>query len=148
VKEVARIIHVKQWREWRMTGIAFEFGNTTYDCDNRTMITTTKGRIKHGRDRGMIMDVKGYWLDILNGPFVSHGVEIIDDHEDGSNDMNHGVGNGIDSSSSRHDGGQPLSKCLLEVVNEGTGAEQQRHHTVEVAMFNVISLMWGIEVRG
>ena len=123
-----------------MTGIAFEFGNAAYDCDNRTMMTTTKGRIKHGRDRGMIMDVRGYWLDILNGPFVSHGVEIIDDVEYD--------GNGIDSSStSSHEVGQPLSKCLLEVVNEGTGAEQQRHHTVEIAMFNVISLMWGIEVR-
>ena len=126
VKDVAGIIHIKQWREWRMSGIAYEFGDTTYDCSNRTMLTTAQGTIKQGRNRGASKDVKGYWLDILNGPFVSHGVEI-------------------DSSSAEHS--NAFVQGLFEVVNKGTGAEQYRHHTVEVAMYNLINFMWELEVR-
>lgn len=106
-----------------MKGIAFEFGDTTYTCANRTMVTSTKGTIKRGRDRGASKgDVKGYWLDVLNGPFVSHGVEIEDSQE------------------------HAFARGLFKVVNKGTGAEQQRHHTVEVAMYNIINFMWELEV--
>jgi dynein assembly factor 3 len=94
-----------------MKGIAFEFGDTTYTCANRTMVTSTKGTIK-----------QGYWLDVLNGPFVSHGVEIEDSQE------------------------HAFARGLFKVVNKGTGAEQQRHHTVEVAMYNIINFMWELEV--
>jgi dynein assembly factor 3 len=121
VKHTAGIIHVEQWRKWRMTGIAFEFGNTTYDKENRTMITSIKGTMKSGRDRGMSKDVKGYWLDILNGPYVSHGVEVVSDQH-------------------------MYARGLLEVLHQGTGAEQYRHHTVEVSMFNLIDFMWEFEV--
>ncbi len=103
-----------------MNGIAFEFGDTIYNCGNQTMLTSVKGKIKSGRDRGLNKDVKGYWLDILNGPFVSHGVEIESE--------------------------QGFSNGLFEVVNKGSGAEQQRHHTVEVSMYNVINFMWELEV--
>lgn len=103
-----------------MTGIAYEFGNTTYDQQNLTMITTTQGTIKSGQSRGTSKDVKGYWLDILNGPYVSHGVEVDSEHM--------------------------YARGLLEVLNKGTGAEQYRHHTVEVAMFNLMDFMWEFEV--
>ena len=56
-----------------MKGIAFEFGDTTYTCANRTMVTSTKGTIKRGRDRGASKE-KGYWLDVLNGPLIPLGL--------------------------------------------------------------------------
>jgi dynein assembly factor 3 len=121
VKDTAGIIHVTQWRKWRMTGIAFEFGEATYEMQNRTMITSIKGRFKSGPDRGMNKDVKGYWLDILNSPYVSHGVEVTSN--------------------------QTFAQGLFEVLNKGTGAEQYRHHTVEVSMLNLIDFMWQFEVR-
>ena len=105
-----------------MRGVAFEFGNTVYDCTNRTMLTTNEGVVKQGRDRGARKKVKGFWLDILNGPFVSYGVEIESNHA--------------------------LARGLFEIMNQSVkGSEQHRHHTVEVAMYNVIDYMWEFEVR-
>lgn len=37
VKPVASIIHYKQYRDWRRSGVAFEFGDQTYTNPNRTM---------------------------------------------------------------------------------------------------------------
>ena len=103
-----------------MSGIGFEFGDATYDLDNRTMITSTKGVSKSGRDRGMCKDVKGYWLDIVNSPYISHGLEVDSQHA--------------------------FAESLFKVVNRGTGAEQYRHNAVEVAMYNLMDFMWELEV--
>ncbi len=121
VKDVAGIIHIDQWKEWRMKGIAFEFGDAVYNIPNPTMLTIARAISQKGRDRGMVKDLKGYWVDIVNGPFISHGVEI----DDTTN---------------------PFADELFEVVNKGTGMEQMRHHTVEIAMYNLISFMWELEV--
>lgn len=37
IKPVASIIHYKQFRDWRRSGVAFEFGDQTYTNPNRTM---------------------------------------------------------------------------------------------------------------
>lgn len=103
-----------------MSGIAFEFGDAVYDMDNRTMITSTKGMSKSGRDRGISKDVKGYWLDIINSPYVSHGLEVDSQHA--------------------------FAESLFDVLNRGTGAEQYRHNAVEVAMYNLMDFMWELEV--
>lgn len=39
IKPVASIVHYKQYRDWRLSGIAFEFGDQTYTQPNRTMST-------------------------------------------------------------------------------------------------------------
>jgi dynein assembly factor 3 len=122
VKEVASIIHNKQYQEWRMKGIAFEFGDATYTSPNRTMCTFTKGAVKSGKDCGTLQDFQGFWLDILVGPYIGFGVEI-------------------NSSDSKR------AKQLFDVVNKGSGAEQHRHHTVDVAMYNLLAFMFEIEVR-
>ncbi len=121
VKEVASIIHVKQFQEWRMSGIAFEFGDATYSSPNRSMSSYAKGRAKNGKDRGMLKDFQGFWGDILIGPFVSFGVET--------------------------DSECVNAKKMFDIINEGTGAEQHRHHTVEVAAYNLIRFMWETEVN-
>lgn len=40
--ENASVIHIKQYREWRNSGVAFEFGDQTYTEPNRTMAAYTE----------------------------------------------------------------------------------------------------------
>jgi len=119
VKKVASIIHIKQWREWRMSGIAFEFGDATYSSPNRSMCSFAEGRIQFGRDRGGSNKLQGFWLDILVGPYIAYGVQCdpVDKH----------------------------TKDLFYIANKGTGAEQHHHHVVEVALYNVLAFMFEME---
>jgi dynein assembly factor 3 len=71
----ASIIHVKQFKEWRMSGIAFEFGDQVYDQPNRTMMSYTEGVMKKGPDRGLKKEVKGFWGDIVVSPYISFGID-------------------------------------------------------------------------
>ena len=52
IKDSASIIHIKLFREWRESGIAFEFGDQTYDEGNRTMATYVEGKLKEGLEKG------------------------------------------------------------------------------------------------
>jgi hypothetical protein len=60
----ADIIHIKQFKEWRMTGLAFEFGDQLYIKSNRTMMAYAEGFVKTGQARGMKKEVVGFWGDI------------------------------------------------------------------------------------
>jgi dynein assembly factor 3 len=51
------IIHIKLYREWRESGIAFEFGDQTYTEANRTMLTYVEGQPKSGKDKGATKEV-------------------------------------------------------------------------------------------
>ena len=104
-----------------MSGIAFEFGDATYSSPNRSMASYVQGKAKSGRDSGMLKEFQGFWLDIVVGPYISFGVKI-------------------DSECSN-------AKQLFDVVNKGSGAEQHRHHTVDVAMYNILGYIWEIEVN-
>lgn len=48
----ASIIHITLYRDWRETGIAFEFGDQTYVEGNRTMLSFVEGTLKRGKDAG------------------------------------------------------------------------------------------------
>jgi len=37
VRPAASVIHSKLYRDWRLTGVAYEFGDQKYDQPNRTM---------------------------------------------------------------------------------------------------------------
>ena len=76
VKKVASIIHIRQYREWRDSGIAFEFGDATYNVPNRSTQSYTTGMMKGGKDRGIKKEVKGYWLDIIVSPYVAFSVGV------------------------------------------------------------------------
>lgn len=40
--ENASVIHIRQYRDWRNSGVAFEFGDQTYTVPNRTMAAYTE----------------------------------------------------------------------------------------------------------
>ena len=63
----ASIVHVKQYREWRESGIAFEFGDQTYTNPNRTMASYMLGKDK---TEGLSKMVKGLWVDVVASPYV------------------------------------------------------------------------------
>ncbi|KAF0775692.1 hypothetical protein AaE_000607, partial [Aphanomyces astaci] len=67
----ASVIHIKQFKEWRNTGIAFEFGDQQYTAPNRTMASYTDA-VKKGHGS---VSCRGYWLDIVVGPYISFGVD-------------------------------------------------------------------------
>lgn len=103
-----------------MSGIAFEFGDATYSAPNRSMRSFAEGKMKFGRNRGESKELEGFWLDILVGPYAAYGFqcESIDEY----------------------------AKELFYIANKGTGAEQHHHHVVEVALYNVLGLMFEMEV--
>jgi len=121
VKKVASIIHIEQYREWRMSGTAFEFSGSAYSAPNRTCATYLDCTMKKGRDKGMKKLVQGYWADILVGPHISFGVDCNQDEEN--------------------------AECLFQIVNKGTGTEQHRHNCVEVSMYNILGFMWELETN-
>lgn len=57
IKKMASIIHIKQYKEFRTSGIAYEFGDQVYSEPNRTLMSYTEGVMKHGKDRGMKKEV-------------------------------------------------------------------------------------------
>jgi dynein assembly factor 3, axonemal len=75
IKGSASIIHVKQFKEWRSTGIGFEFGDQTYTEANRSLMSYTEGFMKKGKDKGIKKEVKGYWGDIVSSPYFSFGID-------------------------------------------------------------------------
>ena len=70
LKPVASIVHIKQYRHWRETGVAFEFGNQVYDVPNRSMASRADGR-----EGGKSCTKLGFWTDIVVSPFVSLGLD-------------------------------------------------------------------------
>ena len=87
------------------------------------MSSYTTGMMKAGKDKGMKKDIRGYWLDIVVSPFPAFGVNC--------EKVNKFAGDEADG--------------LFYILNKGTGTAQHRHHTVEVATYNVMSYLW--EVR-
>ncbi len=71
-----------------------------------------------GRDGGAKL-VRGYWGDVVNSPYISFGIEC-----ETPNDF---------------------AKDLWKVMNQGTGAAQHRHHTVEISMYNILSYLYEME---
>ncbi|GBG25249.1 Dynein assembly factor 3, axonemal [Hondaea fermentalgiana] len=70
VKPHASIIHYKQYKHWRETGIAFEFGDETYTMPNRSMASYAKGR-----ERGESKLRRGFWTDVQVGPYFAWGID-------------------------------------------------------------------------
>ena len=120
VKSAASIVHTSEFHHWRMKGVAFQFGDKSYLAPNKSTATFINGVVRKGSDHGSIKQIKGYWLDILIGPYVCFGIAC-------------------DQSDKR-------SNLLFQVFNKGSGAEQHRHNATEVSLYNVMSLIWELEV--
>ncbi|XP_030617170.1 dynein assembly factor 3, axonemal isoform X3 [Delphinapterus leucas] len=71
----ARVIHTSEFRRWRDTGVAFELRDSSaYHVPNRTLAS---GRLLS--HRGERVAARGYWGDIVTGPFVAFGIEADDE---------------------------------------------------------------------
>ncbi|XP_006064061.4 dynein axonemal assembly factor 3 isoform X2 [Bubalus bubalis] len=71
----ARVIHTREFRRWRDTGVAFELRDSSaYHVPNRTLAS---GRLLS--HRGERVAARGYWGDIATGPFVAFGIEADDE---------------------------------------------------------------------
>ncbi|KAG8520589.1 Dynein assembly factor 3, axonemal, partial [Galemys pyrenaicus] len=71
----ARVIHTREFRRWRDTGVAFALRDTgAYRVPNRTLAS---GRLLS--HRGERVAARGYWGDIATGPFVAFGIEADDE---------------------------------------------------------------------
>ncbi|KAB0396744.1 hypothetical protein E2I00_009758 [Balaenoptera physalus] len=63
----ARVIHTSEFRRWRDTGVAFELRDASaYHVPNRTLAS---GRLLS--HRGERVAARGYWGDIVTGPFTA-----------------------------------------------------------------------------
>eukprot|EP00804_Cyclotella_cryptica_P005376 CCRYP_017440-RA/>CCRYP_017440-RA protein AED:0.36 eAED:0.37 QI:0/0/0/1/0/0.5/2/0/408 len=62
IKPLASIIHLLQFRNWRLTGQTYEFGAATYSVHNPTLYDLT-------------LDEKERSIDVSTGPFVSLGID-------------------------------------------------------------------------
>lgn len=118
---VAGIIHIKLFREWRVNGIAFEFGDQVYTHSNYTLFTFVAGVMKKGLEKGNAKEILGYWGDVVCSPYYSFG---IDD---------------LHSTISKYEDG------LFEIMNKDTGTEQHRHNSIEIAVYNVLAMLYEIE---
>lgn len=68
VKPHAGNIHFTHFREWRLSGIAFEFGDQTYRLPNRSLASYAEAR-----ERGRSTLRRGFWTDIINSPYHALG---------------------------------------------------------------------------
>ena len=115
-------MHVKLFKDWRLNGIAFEFGDQTYTEPNRTFMSYAPGTMKAGKDKGQMKGIQGYWSDIVVSPYFTFGY-------DSETPNKHAEG-------------------LYQIMNKDTGTEQHRHHVVEIAVYNLLSYLWEIETGG
>jgi len=75
LKDFAPLVHQKEFREWRLTGVGFETRLATGTIPNRTLASEVNGKTKKGRDS---CTVRGFWGDIINSPFLAYGMEVSD----------------------------------------------------------------------
>jgi dynein assembly factor 3, axonemal len=70
VRPLSSIIHIKQYREWRQSGTAYEFGDQVYNKPNRTMASYAEGK-----ERGLSHLRRGFWCNIVTSPFLGFGID-------------------------------------------------------------------------
>ena len=73
MKDYAPTVNHREYRDWRMNGIAFETRLATGTISNRTMGSYIPGKTKKGYDSIM---VRGFWGDTINSPFIAFGQEV------------------------------------------------------------------------
>jgi dynein assembly factor 3 len=70
MKDYAPNVNHREYRSWRLNGIAFETRLATGTVPNRTLSSFVPGKTKKGRDSVL---VRGFWGDIINSPYISFG---------------------------------------------------------------------------
>jgi hypothetical protein len=158
VKRNAGCIHWTQYRDWRNTGVAFEFGDQTYDTPNRSMSAYVDGK-----EKGLSTQRRGFWCDIVVSPFFSLGtsalvpvdaevrasslaekisqqqIKVLSSSSSSSESTN------AASSSSSSSEGKSYAYQLFDINSRQSGSEQWRHHAVEISTYNVVSWLYELE---
>lgn len=67
----APIVHFYHYKEWRLTGLAYEQRFSKYSEPNRTLASYAPGRKKDERTSCL---VRGYWGDIVTSPYIALGI--------------------------------------------------------------------------
>jgi hypothetical protein len=160
----ASIIHITLYRDWREKGIAFEFGDQSYVEGNRTMMTFVEGTMKRGKDIGHHKEVPPFLLSppSLTLPLLTFPPLRSRDSGPISSALPFSpLGSrrtrglllslpkpqSIQLDSSRFSiRSPPPPPSFTASLLQGTGTEQHRHHTVEVAVYNMFSMLWEMEV--
>ncbi len=70
VKPQAGVVHITQFKHWRETGVAFEFGDETYTIANRSMASYAEGK-----EGGVSRSRRGFWSDIVMSPYFAVGAD-------------------------------------------------------------------------
>lgn len=70
--ENAPIIHYYHYKEWRLSGLAYEQRFSKYCEPNRTLSSYAPGRKKEDKTSCL---VRGYWGDIVMSPYISIGIK-------------------------------------------------------------------------
>jgi len=159
IKPCAGAVHGKQYRAWRAGGIAFEYGDQTYDRPNRTLGSYAEGK---ARKRGSVM-ARGFWGDLVVSPFHALGTAayVPTDAEARAVAALPGAPAAADAaaapSSTGSSGGSStrggkkaphvanFAASLFDVLNRKYGSEQWRHHAVEVATYNLLAWLTEME---
>lgn len=172
LKKHVGAIHTLQYRGWRNTGVAFEYGDQTYDKPNRSLASYVEGR-----ERGRSTMRRGFWGDTVVSPFHAVGTAayVPTDAEaaaakvvetlaasaasvstvgaPGSSGRGSGSSGSISISSKpkpadgndERDSGDNYAWQLFDIMSRHSGSEQWRHHTVELATYNLVSWLFEIE---
>lgn len=73
LKNYCPVLNQQEYRQWRLNGVAFETRLAIGSIPNRTLSSYTAAKSKVGRDS---IEVRGFWGDIINSPYIGFGNEI------------------------------------------------------------------------
>lgn len=142
LKKESGIVHWVQYRDWRNSGVAFEYGDVKYDLPNRTLASYVEGK---ERGRGSVAR-RGYWGDTVVSPFHAVGTAAyIPTDDEAKGTVAAEEVQGVASSSSGSAAVGNYGYQLFDITSRHTGSEQHRHHAVEVATYNLLSWLFEIQ---
>ena len=73
IVKMAAHVNQREYKDWRLYGVAFETRLASNTNPNRTMSSFIPGKKKKSGDSIMI---RGFWGDIINSPFATFGYEV------------------------------------------------------------------------
>lgn len=73
IKNLMPYIHPREYKQWRASGLAFEWRLTENKIPNRTFASYIPGYNKKEKQN---IAVRGFWGDILQSPYTPFGLEI------------------------------------------------------------------------
>jgi len=141
IRRAAGAIHYTQYREWRNSGVAFEFGDGRYDAPNRSLASYVEGR-----EGGRSTMRRGFWGDTVMSPYhaVATATYVPTDAEAAAAAAATAAAGGGGGGAGGGGGGN-YAYQLYDISARRAGSETWRHHAVEIAMHNLLSWLFEIE---